>query len=94
MIRDQASASYATPWFSVSLGTALREFEQGITHPDTVYFQYPEHFSMYHLGTFDEVDGKFELFTEPQFVAKAVEFVERARVEQQPAPVMPVREEQ
>lgn len=81
VIRDQASQTFATPWFSLTLGTAMREFESGVTQPGTAYYDYPEHFSLYRLGTYEEESAQMDLYQEPEFIAKAVEFVERAKAE-------------
>lgn len=57
---DSKAACYGTPFFSPKEATAMRSFAQAANDPNTMVFNHPEDFSLFHLGEFDDVTG--ELF--------------------------------
>jgi hypothetical protein len=68
-IKDAKSNTFANPFYSVNHNTAIRSFNQAAADPNTTISQYPEDFSLYHLGTYNDENGKLEAEVTPQFVA-------------------------
>lgn len=69
-IFDSASESFNKPFYDVSMGSALRAFADAI-NADTegnMYYSHPEHFNLYHLGTFDDSSGAFECEGPPRMI--------------------------
>lgn len=61
-IRDDAVQAFNRPFFVPSLGLAVRSFEDEARRdsPDNPMRHHAKDFSLYNLGTFDDVTGQFE----------------------------------
>lgn len=61
-VRDRATDSYANPVFCVALGEATRSFADEVNREssDNKFFQHPEDFDLFHLGSFDTNSGAFD----------------------------------
>ena len=68
-IKDSKSNTYANPFYSINHQTAMRSFNQAANDSNTTISQYPEDFSLYHLGTFNDESGEIKSEATPQFVA-------------------------
>lgn len=60
-IRDRAIDSFAQPFFSASVGAAVRSFSDEINraHENNQLNKHPEDFDLYMLGEFDDSAGEF-----------------------------------
>lgn len=62
---DTAVGAYARPAFVRSDGEAMRTFIDQVNTEklpdgnDNPMFAHPDHFALFHLGQFDDADGKF-----------------------------------
>jgi len=74
-IYDDKACFYAPPFFSVQIGSALRDFADLARDPKTRVNRHPSDFSLYHLGEYDDFNGQFLGFNEPRFVSRASEFM-------------------
>lgn len=68
-IKDAKSNTFANPFYSINHNTAIRSFNQAANDPQTTIHQYPEDFSLYYLGTFNDENADFKAEQTPQFVA-------------------------
>ncbi|AXH74109.1 MAG: nonstructural protein [Microviridae sp.] len=61
-IRDRATAVYGQPFYSATVGAAVRMFSDEINRKDenSNLYKHPEDFDLYMFGTFDDNTGEFE----------------------------------
>lgn len=70
-IYDRQGDFYSNPFFIPHVGLARRTFGEMARDPDSQVGRYPADFSLYELGTFDNVSCKFTL-GQPLFVCTAI----------------------
>lgn len=69
-VRDRAADHYGRPFFSPSIGSAIRSFSDHINSTeDSEMVKHPEDFDLYHLAVFDDETGVFECLTQPKMIA-------------------------
>lgn len=59
-VLDSKIGSFAQPWFSVNVETAVRAFSEALRDPQSMLSKHPEDFSLWLLGYFDDDSGMFE----------------------------------
>lgn len=74
-IFDLAAQSFMPPFFMPTVGMAVRAFGDDVVRPETHFARHPGDFVLYHLGGFDDLNGKFNLFDDKLIVSRAVDFV-------------------
>lgn len=59
---DEAVGCFGNPMAVVSLGAAIRQFQDEVNRQDenNLLFKHPEHFVLYQVGIFDDNEGRFE----------------------------------
>ena len=64
---DSAAQMFGRPFFVQSTGMAVRSFGDEIKRndPQNDLFKHPEDFTLYHLGSFDDSMGVFDLPASP-----------------------------
>lgn len=70
---DKKARAYLTPFFVTHVDVAVRTFTSAVndpTHPGMIN-KHPEDFCLYHLGTFDDDTGHFNLTAAPVVVCEA-----------------------
>lgn len=69
-VRDRAIDAFGQPFFSSSVGGAIRSFTDEINRAaeNNQLNKHPEDFDLYLLGEFDDSNGKFET-SDPSQVA-------------------------
>ena len=67
-VRDRAIDAYGQPFFSASVGAAIRGFTDEVNNPreGNQLNKHPEDFDLYLLGEFDDSKGVFETDTPSQ----------------------------
>lgn len=78
-IRDSRGEVYNTPFFARAMGEAERNFEQLCNDEKSTVHAYPEDFSLYFIGEFDDQTGLMIPLKEPQHIVKAVNHVVRKK---------------
>lgn len=60
-VRDSKSALFGQPFFSNSVGSAIRAFDDEVNraHDGNTMFHHPEDFTLYELGVYDDHTGEF-----------------------------------
>jgi len=78
-IRDRAIDSYGQPFFSASVGGAVRSFSDEVNRPgeNNQLHKHPEDFDLFLLGEFDDQTGEFDT-TRPAQVAVGKDLVIKA----------------
>lgn len=74
-VKDLAADSFNRPFFTQSLGIALRSFGDEVIRdaPDNAMNRHPEHFVLYKLGEFDDATGLFDTAA-PQQLSLALDY--------------------
>lgn len=70
-VYDRAAMAFGRPVFSMSVGQAVRSFQDECNRndPQNEMFRHAKDFDLYHLGIFEDGSAEFELFGEPKAVA-------------------------
>lgn len=71
-VYDRAAAAYGRPIFVLSVGGAIRSFQDEINRvaPENEMNRHPKDFDLYELGTFDDGQARFEIHEDgPRCVA-------------------------
>lgn len=74
-IKDAKAGTHAQPFFSVNHTTAIRSFHVSVKDSSNPLSAYPEDFSLWHLGTYNDITGKL-VGNDPEFVANSVQTIE------------------
>lgn len=77
-VYDSKAAAFLQPFFAQSRGVAIRSFAsaaelplEGDGTPSHDFAKYPDDFSLFELGTFDQESGKFDLHSAPESLGLA-----------------------
>jgi hypothetical protein len=70
-IYDKKAEAHLNPFFLSQKGQALRELQQAVQNEKTMIFQYPEDFSLWKLGDFDNRTGILIPLVKPEFLEEA-----------------------
>lgn len=75
-VRDQKADAFGNPWYAQTTGMALRHFGDALQNTDdaNIWRKHPEDFALFHLGSFDQQTGRFELLDSPVQLAIASDF--------------------
>lgn len=73
-VHDEVSQCFANPFFSTNVGTGIRDFMNACRDENTQLGRNPQDFNLYHLGDFDDVEAKWEIFSAPVRVALGISF--------------------
>lgn len=71
-VKDSKSGTFGNPFYAQNDALASRSFEQASNDPQTTINAYPEDFSLYRIGNFDDQSGEFTSEKQPQFITNAV----------------------
>jgi len=74
-IRDAKGEIYGSPFAKAHRGDAERAFSQLTADPQSMVKQFPEDFSLYEVGLFDQSTGKIEAYAEPRHMIKAIDTI-------------------
>ena len=72
-VRDAKSDAFGRPFFTASVGLAIRSFDDEVNRPaeDNIMFHHSEDFALFELGTFDDFDGSFVTHGTPKLLIQA-----------------------
>ncbi|QXP08554.1 MAG: nonstructural protein [Arizlama microvirus] len=74
-VYDEKSKIYDSHFFIFGFkGEAIRAFSEIATDSKTMIYKYPQDFSLYMLGTFDDTLGAFDSSKVPELVVRASDF--------------------
>nr|AVQ10284.1 DNA binding protein VP5 [Gokushovirinae environmental samples] len=60
-VRDEKVHLFLPPFYARNKGEAVRSFGDAARNKEHNFAKYPEDFTLYELGTFDDEDGTFTL---------------------------------
>ena len=61
-VRDTCVGSFLMPWFFQNTAGAVRALGDAVNKPgdDNAFFNHPEHYQLYEVGSYDDESGTFE----------------------------------
>lgn len=66
---DRIANSYGRPFTSYSVGTAVRSFADDLNNSQSPFYNHPDDYDLYHLGSYSDADASFHLLKLPVLVA-------------------------
>jgi len=73
-IFDSKMTTFQMPYFKLTLGATLRDFEDLVNDPKTMAYNHSEDFQLYEIGTWDDQTALFTPKTPLTMVAAATEY--------------------
>lgn len=85
-VRDEKVNSFGTPFCTTTKGEGIRMVMDASNDPNTLLNRHPQDFSLYKVGTFDEISGEIIPENQPMFICrvdslKSFEVVQDAEIE-------------
>lgn len=74
-IYDSKAEAFISPFYERSTGLAIRAFEDACNTPEHQFNKYPEDYTLFELGEFNELTAGFELKDSPQSLGLAMLFI-------------------
>jgi hypothetical protein len=71
-IKDQKAGTYSNPYYAVNDATAIRTFKQACSDKNTTLNQYPEDFSLFKVGIWDDQSAEIKSL-DPEFIINAIQ---------------------
>ena len=72
-IYDSAAHAYMQPIFSHNEELAVRSWSDAVNQPDTMFFKFPDDYTLHHLGEWDDGTGEFHPLAVPKRIVSALE---------------------
>lgn len=74
-VYDSKVEAYMQPFFMQSKGAAIRGYTELVNDPNHSFGKYPGDFTLFELGSFDELTAKFDMYKTPVSLGVGLEFV-------------------
>lgn len=74
-VYDSAAKFYSDPFFALTKGQALRDFVRAANDKNTYLNLAPADYTLFQLGSFDELTGKVDMELTPVALGKAIEYL-------------------
>ncbi|QCQ84719.1 nonstructural protein [Blackfly microvirus SF02] len=84
-VYDSAVGAHLQPFFSRSMGEAIRSFQDACNDPQTNFNKHSMDYTLFLLGTFDDAGGVFDT-SPPERVSSALELIIKPDSPRTPAP--------
>lgn len=72
-IRDNKAEAFNTPFFAPTRGLAVRSFQEAVNDPASPFAKYPDDFTLFQVGSFDDNTGRLSAEDIPAVVISAIE---------------------
>lgn len=76
---DGKARCYGQPFFFQNEQVAVRAWRETVNDATTTFYKHPQDFSLFKLGSYDDLSGSFESLTEPQNLGLAAQYKELVR---------------
>lgn len=77
---DSAAARFTEPWPAQTVELALRRFRHTVNKEGNDISMFPEDYTLFHVGEFDQETGRVTAFAAPHSLGVAITFKERPQV--------------
>lgn len=74
-IHDQAAGAYMRPFFVTAVGLAVREFERLANEKEGNVSRWPDQYTLFELGTYEDSTGVLESLEIPKSHGNAVQYL-------------------
>jgi len=74
-VYDAKVAGYLRPFFAQTKPVAARSFSDAVNQPDHEFNRHPEDYTLFHLGTFEDTECRFQLLETPDAMGVGVEYI-------------------
>lgn len=85
-IYDSKAEAYLQPFFTSTIGMAIRSFEQAANDPQTQFHRHPADFTLFNIGEYDDETGTLVSLVAKVSLGTALE------LKKGPTPVTPIFE--
>lgn len=76
-VRDEKTGVFNRPFFDLHVASALRSWTEACNEPTSPFCKFPEDFTLYEVGTFDDLEGRIKELPVPHKVSTASEVLKR-----------------
>lgn len=76
-VRDKKVGIFLKPLFDIHTGQALRSWEEACRQSESPFAKFPDDFSFFQLGEFDDLSGSMRVLESPLELSSAIEVVRR-----------------
>lgn len=73
-VKDHKVGIFMRPFFELHVGSALRSWEDACRQSDAPFNKYPNDFSLFQIGEFDDLTGELRMM-DPVQLSSAREFI-------------------
>jgi len=73
-VYDSKAAVYCAPFFCPTMAVAQRAFARTAADPETQMYAFPQDFTLFHLGEFDDEKGTFLMWAQQVNLGLAAQF--------------------
>lgn len=74
-VYDQKAESYLPPFYDKTKGSAIRSFSETVNTPDHQFNKYPEDFTLFLLGSYDDQHAEITTLPAKESLGLALEFI-------------------
>lgn len=78
-VYDSKVEAYIAPFYGLTIGSALRDFEVQCNDAASNFNRHPEDYTIFHLGSFEMSTGKFEILPTPHSLGLAITFIHQEK---------------
>ncbi len=76
-VYDSKAEAFIQPWYSQTLGTAIRSFETAVNKEGHDFQKFAGDYTLFHLGCFDQSEGHFDQKATPTNLGLALTFIHK-----------------
>lgn len=91
-VRDMKALAFMQPYFSNSLGTAIRAFGDACNESSSPFYKHPEDYVLYEIGTYDDSDATLASIAPVKMLGCASDFVTKKPIVYDPTGASAVTE--
>lgn len=73
-IYDSKADAFHQPFFSQTTASGIRAFEGVVNKPETPFHQHPADYTLFEIGSWNELDGTIDLHQAKVGLGTAIEF--------------------
>lgn len=77
-VYDSKAEAYLQPFYMGTRGEAIRAFSDSVNDPNTAFHKHPSDYTLFALGTWDNLKCNFFLQPTPDALGLALEFLHKA----------------
>jgi len=78
-VRDMKTEAFLQPYFSPTVGSALRAFGDACGKSDSPFYLHPNDYVLFEIGSYDDGTGSLDKLITVKMIACAADFVEKMR---------------